>query len=133
MSRAAKIDTTLFPNASASFMRFNPDLFPDAKPARAKADRLSQGSQPEPTVRHEPLEADQGKAYYSGRCLVRVTSYRCGRQCDPDNLVGKWFIDSLRYAGIIPDDRPEDIDYQIQGQKVATKKEERTEIEVTQL
>ena len=122
-----------FPNASASFMLANPQLFPNAKPAPAKAGRLPQGSKPESAVRDEPLAADQREAYYTGRCLVRVTSYRCGRQCDPDNLVAKWEIDSLRYAGIIQDDRPEDIDYQITGKRAKTRKQERTEIEVIPL
>ena len=112
-------------NASASVRALNAALF--------KAGGVSQGSKPQPAVRRESLEPEQRKAYYSGRCLVRITSYRCGRQCDPDNLVGKWYLDSLRYAGIIADDRPEDIDYQIQGRRVATKKEERTEIEVIPL
>ena len=119
----------LFPNASQSFLNANA-LILDAHP---KTYRGPQSSKSEPAVRNEPLAAAQGAPFYSGRCLVRVTSYRCGQQCDPDNLGAKYFIDALRYAGVLRDDRPEDIDYQAKGVRVSTRKEERTEIEVIPL
>jgi hypothetical protein len=55
----------------------------------------------------------------AGKCIVRITSYRT-RLCDPDNLVGKWHLDSLRYARILHDDRPEDITYTITQKKSCT-------------
>ena len=67
---------------------------------------------------------------HSARYGVRVTSYRV-RPVDPDNLFAKWFVDALRYAGIIPDDRSVDIDYQITQEKVAKKIQEKTVIDVT--
>ena len=70
------------------------------------------GSNAQRDVRNEPLGKAQGKAEGSGRFLVRIASYRW-RLCDPDGLVGKHLLDCARYAGIIPDDSPKEIDYQI--------------------
>jgi len=97
---------------------------------RTASDSLPQSSQSQPTIRHEPLVTRTREKENSERYVVRIRSYRCGRLCDPDNLVGKYFVDALRYAGIIPDDTPEKIIYQIAQEKVKTRKEERTEVEV---
>lgn len=70
------------------------------------------GAEPQPIVCHEPVAAAQREISHSGRISVRVTSFR-RRLCDPDNLCPKYFIDCLRYAGLIPDDRPQDIDLQV--------------------
>ena len=84
------------------------------------------GSLPEHAVRHGTLAEAARKAGYTGRCIVRVKSLR-KRLIDPDNLCAKWFLDALRYAGVIHDDRPQDIIYQITQEK---SKEEGTEIEI---
>jgi hypothetical protein len=86
-----------------------------------------QGTKPQPAVLHASVEPVQGKAFYSGRVLISITSYR-RRLLDPDNLTPKWFLDSCRYSRIISDDRPEDISLQLGQEKVKTKAEERTEI-----
>ena len=88
----------------------------------------AQGPIPQPAVRDEQVGAAKGKAAYPGRVAVHVTSHR-SRLCDPDNLCAKYFIDGLRYAGILHDDRPEDIALQVDQKKVP-KKEERTVITV---
>lgn len=80
-------------------------------------------------VCHEPLAKAKGKEGDTGRFRVRVTSFR-RRLTDQDNLAPKFFIDCLRYAGVIPDDSPQAIDYTITQVKVRKKEEERTEIEV---
>ena len=51
---------------------------------------------------------------------------------DPDNLVGgcKYIIDSLTKAKIIPDDTQKDIRLEVYQAKCATRKEEKTIIEV---
>ena len=90
---------------------------------------MAQGSIPQCAVRNEPLAAKKRKTRHPGRRLVRVTSFRI-RSVDPDNLCAKWFIDALRYAGILYDDTAEDIDYQISQEKVK-QGEDRTEIEIT--
>lgn len=86
-------------------------------------------AQPEQTVRHDALAEKAGEAFHSDRVLLRVTSFRC-RLLDPDNLCPKYFIDCCRYAGLIPDDSPEFITLQVTQEKVKTKSEERTEIEI---
>ena len=99
-----------------------------SKPGYLTTDKsVVQDPQPQPAVLHASVEPVQGKAFYSGRVLVRITSYR-RRLLDPDNLTPKWFLDSCRYSRIISDDRPEDISLQIGQEKVKTKAEERTEI-----
>jgi len=80
-------------------------------------------------LRHEPLAKAKGKEGDTGRFRVRVTSFR-RRLTDQANLAPKFFIDCLRYAGVIPDDSPQAIDYTITQVKVRKKEEERTEIEV---
>lgn len=85
------------------------------------------GAKSEQFVPSERMVTPQRKTLYTGCVSVRITSYR-RRLCDPDNLVGKWFLDAARYSCLIADDRPEDISYIIAQKKVATKEEERTEI-----
>jgi hypothetical protein len=57
-------------------------------------------------------------------------SYRYGQLLDRDNLCGKFFLDSLRYAGLIEDDSEREIDFSIRQEKVETLNQERTEIEL---
>ena len=85
--------------------------------------------QPEPTVLNAPLGAEETKGQDTRR-RVKISSYRV-RLLDPDNMCVKYHIDGLRYAGIIKDDTAEDIEIFVHQQKVAKRKEERTEIEVT--
>lgn len=61
----------------------------------------------------------------STRILVGVECRRV-RPVDPDNLCPKYFIDCLRYAEIIPDDRPEDIHLTVTQTQVKTYREEET-------
>ena len=114
--------------ASETVRRLNPELF-----GTAQTRRQPQGADAKPAVPNEPLATTQGAALYASRCLVRITSYRCGTPVDVEGLCGKYFVDALRYARIIHDDRPEDIDYEIRQRRVAARKEERTEIEVIPL
>lgn len=84
------------------------------------------GAKFEQVVCDEPVATTQREDCYSGRIQVCITSYR-KRLCDVDNLTPKWFLDSCRYAGLIPDDRPQDIDFTV---KQVKSKDERTEIEI---
>lgn len=64
------------------------------------------------------------------RFFVRVVAYR-SRLADHDGLTAKYFVDLLRYSGIIVQDDPgRMVSYSILQEKVSTKKEERTLIEV---
>lgn len=95
------------------------------------ARRAVQDPQPEPAVCDEPVGSEKGEDAMSQRTLVRITSYR-KRLLDPDNLTGgaKYLIDGIRHAGLISDDRPEDIELVVAQQKVSLSTQERTEIEI---
>lgn len=78
-------------------------------------------------------KGEKGNSSSSSTCFrVRITSHRV-RQLDLDNLYGgvKYFLDSLRYAEIIPDDDPKSIELQVSQKKVKKYSDEETEVEVT--
>jgi len=77
---------------------------------------------PERPVRHEPMVKDEGKKAHSGRVHIRVTR-RSKRPTDPDNNLGKYFIDSLRYAGVLHDDTEKDVTIEMRQEKVREKEE----------
>ena len=87
---------------------------------------------------NEPFPANLGEVENApvdaGRIAVRVCSFRL-RLLDPDNLYGgaKYFIDGLRHAKLIPDDRPQDITLQVVQVKVAKKADCKTIIKLIQL
>lgn len=89
----------------------------------------SPGPKPKRRARHGSLAAGQTQGGYTGRFLVCVTSYR-RRLLDEDNLVAKWHIDALRYAGILPSDAPGIAKIEVAQIKVKSKAEERTEISI---
>ena len=89
-------------------------------------------AEPEPIVRNESVGTAPREACYSMRVRVCVTSFRV-RLLDPDNLCPKYFVDCLRYSNCIRDDRSQDIALEIRQEKVASKSDERTEIELTPL
>jgi hypothetical protein len=105
------------------------------KPAIARrnpAGGEAQSPVPERPVRHEPLGQEEGKDGDTGRYAVRIVSRR-GRLLDPDNLCPKYFIDGLRYAGFIPDDRPDVIGLAVSQEKTAQKEEQATIIEIERI
>ena len=92
--------------------------------------RAVSGAEPEPAVCDEPVAEAPRKEINPALVHVRIVSFRRSF-CDPDNLCPKYFIDCLRYAGIIRDDRPQDITLEVRQQKVS-KEQERTEITITE-
>lgn len=100
--------------------------------ARRQAGYKPPSAEPEPPVQNESMAAQSGKAKDAKRVSVSVTSFRC-RLVDPDNLCPKYFVDCLRYAGLIQDDRAQDIELTVRQEKVAAKAAERTEIELIRL
>lgn len=88
------------------------------------------GPEPERPVCDEPLGPPPGEKKNSSRSVIRITSFR-QRLIDPDNPCPKYFIDSLRYAGLIPDDTPDCVVIQVEQKKVKRKTSQRTEIEIT--
>jgi len=82
----------------------------------------SPNPKPKRPVRNEPLAKIGGKKENTGRIHIRLTARR-KRLIDPDNLVFKYFIDCLRYAGAIPDDRAEDVTIEARQEKTRQKEE----------
>ena len=91
-----------------------------------KARGAASGAELEPLVRDEPLAAASGEGRDASRVRVCVVSFRA-RLCDPDNLCPKYFIDCLRYAGLIADDAPDCITLEVR-QVRCRRLEQRTEI-----
>jgi hypothetical protein len=126
---------TMFPRASRSFIEANQQNtvqpIVDRKNGKHETFNNSKPQDPKlkPTLCDESVGTDEGKASHSNRCIVRITSFRV-RLTDPDNLCPKYFIDSLRYAGAIPDDREEDIELTTSQEKVKSYGEEKTVIEI---
>lgn len=109
----------LFPHASRSLLEVNAqDYGPDAPT--------------ESVIRPKPLAESKAKEANPERFLVRLTSVR-KRLADEDGLCGKVHTDALRYAGIIPDDRPEICSIRTTQRKCDKGEEEHTLIEVYQL
>jgi hypothetical protein len=82
----------------------------------------SSNAKPKRAVRNESLAKSGGKKENTGRIHIRLTARR-KRLIDPDNLVFKYFIDCLRYAGAIPDDRAEDVTIETKQEKTRQKEE----------
>lgn len=110
-------------------MRWTPEEY-----AAYQNRRAASRPKPEPAVRNEPVEEKERASRLSPSFVIRIVSFRC-RILDADNLVGgtKYFTDGLRHAGIIPDDRPQDIILEVRQVQVARKEEERTEILIESL
>lgn len=92
-------------------------------------DRKAPDSEPEPVVRNDALEKGSPKKANSRLIQVRIISHR-RRLIDPDNCIGKWHLDCCRYAGFIPEDSAAHIEYRISQEKVSSKDEEKTVIEI---
>ena len=95
------------------------DLIKPTIPNRKSA---SGDAKPKRSIRNESLAAAGGKKENTGRIHIRLTARR-KRLIDPDNLVFKYFIDCLRYAGAIPDDRAEDVTIETKQEKTRQKEE----------
>lgn len=88
-----------------------------------------QGSEPEPVVRCQPVEAKEDQGGGSAQFWVRIESIR-KRLLDPDNLCPKYHIDCLRYAGVLPDDTAEAVRIETVQRKPRKGEEEGTLIHV---
>lgn len=97
-----------------------------------EARRLPPSPKPQQPVQDGTVGKDAGEEENPSKIHVRVRSFSV-RLTDPDNLCPKYFIDCLRYAGLIPDDNPEVITLEVSQEKVSHKKDERAEIEISLL
>jgi hypothetical protein len=105
------------------------------KPKRT-VPRVREAARPvaEPTPVRGGHDSVSREAIYPGRVLVRITSFCCGTQRDPDNICPKFFIDCLKHAGVIRDDSCGCIELApIKETRVSTKAEEGCLIEVIPL
>ncbi len=95
-----------------------------------RPERLSR-TKSEPADRPTLVSRKQGTEACGRRIVVKFVSYRI-RPLDPDNSISshKFAIDACRYAGLIPNDRPEDIKLESEQVKVRHKSEEKTVIEI---
>lgn len=118
MARASLKD--VIAHFSASTRRLNPSLQANGKAPAPIA---------EPRPQHGPLAESQTQAPDPRKRLVRIKSSRV-RLLDEDNLIAKFHIDALRYAGILLGDDPSQARILVWQEKVAKKTEEKTEIEV---
>jgi hypothetical protein len=89
--------------------------------------RAASNPKPEQVVCDGTVATSQGEGCNATRIAVRIVAFRC-RLLDPDNLCPKYIIDGLRYAGLLPDDRPQDIALEVAQEKANSASEERIEI-----
>lgn len=120
----------LYPRASESFIQLNADGGTTAVSHSPDQDH----SAGEPAVVERPAgdpieKADEPKEGYSTRYKVVVHNYR-RRLLDEDNLCPKFHIDALRYSGLLPTDAPGSCKISVGQSKVATRDEERVEIQI---
>lgn len=102
-------------------------LFPNASRSVIEANVEGAGSNAE-LERHPGNGAlAQGRVQKAdaGRILVRITSVR-KRLLDEDNLCEKYILDCCRYAGLIPDDSPEQVHVETFQRKAGKEEEEHT-------
>lgn len=92
--------------------------------------RLS-NSKPECDEASTLVETIQGKEKGEDRIIVRFRSCRC-KLLDKDNLYAsvKDLLDGLQDARLIPDDKEEEINLQVEQEKVSRRKDEKTIIEI---
>jgi hypothetical protein len=107
---------------------------PDGSYSRVASPVATQpcASEPQPAAGRGTLGASKDQTQGPGRRVLRITVYR-SRLLDPDNVVPKYEIDALRYAGIIADDSAAHVEVVTRQVKVGSKKEEGTEIIISDI
>jgi len=96
---------------------------------RAANSHQAQGPIPERAVPDGPVAATVREEGDRSRIRVIIESRRV-RLLDEDNLCGKYFVDLLRYAGVLPTDAPGVVGIKIFQTRVSSKEEEETVVEV---
>ena len=88
-----------------------------------------ESAEPKSALWIEPMGEEEDEGGDFRRSRIRITSKRC-RLLDPDNLCVKYIVDALRHCSVIKDDTTKEIEVFIKQEKVKTRKEEKTIIEV---
>lgn len=83
------------------------------------------------TTGEEIYKLQEGDGIRARRLAV-VTDYRL-RLLDYDNLCAKPIIDCIRYAGLIPEDNPENLEILVRQKKITDPKQIRLEIEIVRI
>lgn len=73
-------------------------------------------TKPKRTLRNDTLAKAVSKKENSGRVHIVITQRR-KRRIDPDNVINKWHIDCLRYAGVLSDDGEKDVTVSFKQEK----------------
>lgn len=85
----------------------------------------------EPSAGHESLAAQRLALSYTGRPVVRFKVFRKRLTDMPRSDCEKYYIDGLRYAGLIQDDSAKQIQFKDEGhEQVGSTEEERVEINI---
>jgi hypothetical protein len=84
-----------------------------------------------PNPENGSVAANAGEGANAVECfaLLKICCFRC-RSLDDDNPFEKYFVDALRYAGAIFDDKKEWCKIEMTEQLVENRAQERTEIEI---
>jgi len=93
-----------------------------AKRAVPKDKGKGSNSKPKRAIRNDALAKTDSKEKNTGRIHIRLTARR-KRLIDPDNLIFKYHIDCLRYAGAIPDDSERNVTIETRQEKVGENEE----------
>lgn len=96
-----------------------------------KARRLPSNPEHKQNIGNESVATDE-RTDNDAMCRavrIKIVSFRC-KQVDGDNIFGKFFIDALVAAGLIPDDSPKWCTVKTDQVLVYQKDRERTEIEI---
>jgi hypothetical protein len=108
----------------------------NGKQSEVQTDLPIGGSNKDSNVEYNTIQALLAESEIEGehpRTLCLVHSFRI-RNCDPDGLAAKYFIDSIVTAGVLPDDNLKHIqEVRYRQTKVKSKEEEMTVIELWQL
>lgn len=111
-----------YPNASRSFIKANL-LDPENHSAAPSPN-------PQRAAQADVARPAQREKENAGRYAVVITSFRV-RLADDDALIGKYFVDALRYSGLLASDEVGGLDYKVRQEKVAHKSDEKTVVEIT--
>lgn len=106
----------MFPRASRTFVELNAGL---------------SSRQPEPDIRPAVVRKAPGKAKSDARPFVSIIMFRV-RLLDKDNAYGatKPITDSLCKVGLLPGDSEDEIRLKVDQEKVAHRREQRTQIRI---
>jgi len=118
-----------FPGASKSTLAANSKDYGPGVPQERKASDNPPPGEPE-CLPDQALElVHQAQEGVGARIIVRITCRRVHLQ-DPDNGLFKPLVDQLRYSQLLPEDDHGTIKLETDQIRVATKKEEGTEVEI---